>query len=283
MSTKTTNLTHCFVDESIHESIGCVSIAFVFSSAEFEDGVSKVLQKAGLNTPIDEFKSSTRMDTNPLMRKARNLLLTYANSNAKIAVFFGPFNRLHIGRQAMQALQSVLIRNAISPTNLSIHFDNDIFPSVQEATRIHSLFHSLKDCKIYPREDSRIRVGIQVSDAVAHSFGQILKQSITGSGKMIDTGGEDTGYADGTKAPLGWSLLMTLRYSLFTRPVIYNGEPYDIPSDPVVLDPQHDDPVEFHQHPVLVGWGIQVAPESSGAIRQAVEQELGRLWLGCIH
>ena len=99
---------------------------------------------------------------------------------------------------------------------------------------------------------------------------------------MIDIGGPNTGYPEGTQAPLGWSLLMNLRYALLTRPIVYNGEPYFAKCDPVVLDPLNDDPVDFGQHPTLLGWGVQVAPESDGPLRRAVEEELGRIWLGCI-
>lgn len=275
--------THCYIDESIHDSIGVVVTAFIFTGSTFSDAVTEALQKAGLNPPQDEFKSSARMDTNKRMREGRKNLLALAGSKSKIAVFFGPFHRPHLGRQTFQALQSVLTRNAIQPESLSVHFDEEIFPSQKEADRLHALFHSLKGCKIFACEDSRICVGIQVADAVAHSFGRIIKEALTDITKMVDIGGPDTGYPEGTEAPLGWSLLMTLRYALLTRPVVYNGEPYPAASDPVVIDPVRDDLVDFGIHPILLGWGVQVAPEADTKLRQAVDKELGRLWLGCIH
>ena len=76
---------------------------------------------------------------------------------------------------------------------------------------------------------------------------------------------------------------MSLRYALLTRPIVYNGEAYAPECDPVVLDPINDDPVDFCQHPILLGWGVQVAPESGPELRQAVESELAHIWLGCIH
>jgi hypothetical protein len=275
--------THCYIDESIHNSVGLVVTAFIFTNDTFSKDVTETLQKAGLNPPQDEFKSSSRMDTNEKMRKGRENLLALAGNKSKIAVFFGPFHRSHLGRQTFQALQSVLIRNAIQPESISVHFDEEIFPSQKEADCLHALFHSLKGCKIFACEDSRICVGIQVADAVAHSFGQIIKESLTDKRKMIDIGGPNTGYQEGTEAPLGWSLLMNLRYALFTRPVVYNGKPYPATSDPVIIDPMRDDPVDFGIHPILLGWGVQVAPEAGTELRQAVDKELGRLWLGCIH
>jgi hypothetical protein len=223
------------------------------------------------------------MDTNPKMRAARATLLSLAASNAHVAVFYGPFDRKHLGRQTLQALQSVVVRNAISPSKLTAYIDDRIFPSAKEAVRLHGLFHSLKGCNIFANEDSRTRVGIQVADAVAHSFGQILKESLTGTRRMVDIGGPETGYVKGTEVSLGSALLMTLRHALLTRPVVCNGQPYCAASDPVVLDPERDDSATFGQRPVLLGWGVQIAPESGATLRRAVEDELGRLWLGCIH
>jgi hypothetical protein len=274
---------HCYVDESIHHSCGFVATSFVFAGESFEKTVQEVLRDAGLSPPSQEFKSSARMDSNSNMQLARNGLLALAGSKAKVAVFFGAFNRATLGKHTLQALQSVVVRNGINPAVLSVYCDEEIFPSEKEALRLHGLFHFLRQCRIYPRENSRKRLGIQVADAVAHSFGRILKEELTGKQKLVDIGGPGTGYEEGTLAPLGWELLMTLRYGLMTRPMVQGGESYDAAMDPVVLDPENDDPVAYGQHPVLLGWGVQTAPEADDSLRQGVERAFGRIWLGCIH
>ena len=200
-----------------------------------------------------------------------------------VAMFVGPYERGSLGKHSLQALQSILVRNGIRPSGLTMYFDEDIFSSVREAARLQKLFHFLTPARIFPKEDSRLRLGIQVADAVAHSCGQIVKEAVSGKVKMIDIGGRGTGYGKGEKAPLGWKLVTTLRYALLTRPMTQNGETYAAATDPVILDPMHDDPVNYGQHPILLGWGVQVAPESSDDLRRAVEASLGRLWLGCIH
>ncbi len=276
-------ISQCFVDESIYDDLGIVVTAFIFADADLETHVTNALVDAGIDSPREEYKSSARMDTDLRMPAARNSLLDIAGRRSKIAVFFGPFSRPRLGRQVLQAAQSVLLRNAIAPATLSIYFDQEIFPSQEETDRLQSLFRYLGPCKMLGVEDSRGRVGIQVADCVAHSFGQIIKAALTGKDKTIDIGGPNTGYPEGTEAPLGWALLMSLRYALLSRPIVYNGEAYVAECDPVVLDPVNDDPVDFGQHPILLGWGVQIAPESGPELRQAVENELGRIWLGCIH
>lgn len=275
--------TICYVDESIHDSVGVVATAFIFVKKSLDEDVRRVIADAGLDPDRDEFKSSARMDSDERLRNVRTKLTSIACCNTKIAVFFGPFSRRMLGRQTLQALQSVVVRNGFEPEKLSVHFDAEIFKSTSEANRLHALFHSLSGCVIHAEEDSVTCRGIQVADLVAHSFGQIVKSAITGDEKTIDIGGSNTGYADGTKAPLSWALLMDIRYAILTRPVICNGEHYDSATDPVVIDPEYDDPVNFGQHPVMLGWGVQVAPESDSILREAVEKRLGRLWLGCIH
>jgi hypothetical protein len=279
------SLTQCFVDESVYDDLGIVITAFIFTAEEFDAQVTSVLSSSGIDTPREEFKSSARMDADPRMRVARESLLRLARSASRIGIFVGPFSRSRLGRQVLQAAQSVVLRNAhaIDRATLSIYFDQEIFPSDEEAERLHGLFEHLKPSRIFGTEDSKLRVGIQVADCVAHSFGQIVKAAIKGRDKAVDVSGPDSGYAAGTEAPLGWVLLMSLRHALLTRPIVYRGEAYPPECDPVVVDPIHDDPVDFGQHPVLLGWGVQVAPEANESLRQAVEGVLGRVWLGCTH
>jgi hypothetical protein len=223
------------------------------------------------------------MDGNPHMRAAREGVLSLCGSTARVGVFIGPYQRETLGKHTLQALQSVVVRNGIRPSRLDIYFDEGIFPSEREGVRLHRLFGALRGARIHPRENSRLRLGIQVADVVAHSFGQILKEEMTGKQKLVDIGGPNTGYAPGQTAPLGWHLLMTLRHSLMTRPMVQNGEAYGAAADPVVLDPENDDPVLYGQNPILLGWGVQVAPEADDRMRAIVEHALGRIWLGCIH
>jgi len=276
-------LTQCYIDESVQRECGFVVSAFVFTNGRFDREVSSVLREAGLKPGLDEFKSSTRMDINPQMRKVRDNLLSLASSKTRLAMYVGPHQNNTLGKHSLQALQSVLVRNGIKPSGLKAYFDEDIFKSPQQASRLQDLFHFLKAVRIFPMQDSKKRLGIQVADAVAHSSGQIIKEGLTEKVKLIDIGGQNTGYKKGTKASLGWMLLMTLRSALMTRPMVYNGAPYNAATDPVILDPVNDDPVNYGQYPILMGWGVQVSPEADDNLRRSVEQTLGRIWLGCVH
>ena len=257
--------------------------AFIFARGRFSHAVARVLSAAGFVPRKDEFKASARMDSNPKMRAARRSLLALANTATRVSVFVGPHERSTLGKHTLQALQSTVVRNGIRPSQLAVYFDREIFRSAKEARRLHRLFHGLRSCTIFPQEDSKLRLGIQVADVVAHSFGTIFKEHVTGKAKHVDVGGPGTGYAKGTVVPLGWELLMALRHSLLTRPMVNNGESYRAATDPVVLDPQRDDPLNYGQHPILLGWGIQIAPEAPTELQQPIAKAVSRIWLGCIH
>ena len=195
--------TQCYVDESIHVTEGFIVTAFVFSRGRFSVEIASALRDSGLVPGKDEFRSSSRMDSSQSMRRARRNLLGLANTKARVAVYVGEANKKALGKNCLQALQSTMVRNDIRPSMLNVYFDRDIFASEKEAIRLKGLFPFLKPCRIFPQEDSRKRLGVQVADAVAGSFGQIIKESLAGNEKMVDIGGPNAGYAPGTMVPLG--------------------------------------------------------------------------------
>jgi len=123
--------TQCYIDESVHQVYRFVVSAFVFTAGRTDLKVARVLSDVGLRPGVDEFKSGTRMTGNPIMQRAREGMLSIANSTAKVGVFVGPHERGTLGKHSLQALQSILVRNAIPPSKLDVYFDEDIFSSPQ--------------------------------------------------------------------------------------------------------------------------------------------------------
>jgi hypothetical protein len=225
------NPTQCYVDESVHRECRLVVSAFVFAAGRTDLRVARVLKEAGLRPGVDECKYGAQMAGNSNMQAAREGLLSLASFTTRVGVFVGQHERGTIGRHSLQTLQSIIVKNGIRPSRLDVYFDEDIFRSPQEARRLHALFHHLRAARIHPKEDSRRPLGIQIADAVAGSFGQIVKEALTGRVKEIDIGGPNSGHA-ATLVSLGWGLLMSLRHALLTRPMVYRGESYAAATDP---------------------------------------------------
>ena len=276
-------LTHCYVDDSIHDSFGFIVLSFVFSSYDLDTPVREALVAAGLDPEREEFKSGVRMDRNPAMQAARAKLIAVVREHAHVGVVIA--RRHHIvplGKQCLQALQSILIRNGISPKGLRVYVDDEIFSSRRQAQAIHRVFRFLAPIELFPCEVSHTCRGIQASDLVAHTLSQVVREGVTGTPKLIDVGGPDNGYAEGTMMPLSEFLLAQFRSKILARRMAYEGEQFDPATDPVIIGPD-DDPANYGQYPEAVGWGIQVAQETPDAVRHAVFKMLDRVWLGCMH
>jgi hypothetical protein len=276
-------LTHCYVDDSIHDSFGFIVLAFVFSSYDLDTPVREALVAAGLDPEREEFKSGVRMDRNPAMQAARAQLIAVIREHAHVGVVIA--RRHHIvplGKQCLQALQSILIRNGISPKGLRVYVDDEIFSSRGQAQAIHRVFRFFAPIELFPCEVSHTCRGIQAADLVAHTLSQVVREGVTGTPKLIDVGGPDNGYAEGTMMPLSEFLLAQFRSKILARRMAYEGEQFDPATDPVIIGPD-DDPANYGQYPEAVGWGVHVAQETPDAVRHAVFKMLDRVWLGCMH
>lgn len=280
---ETEQFTHCYVDDSIHDALGFIALAFVFSAHDLDTPVRQALAAAGLDPESEEFKSGARMDRNPAMQAARDKLIEMIREHAHVGVVIA--RRHHIvplGKQCLQALQSILIRNGIPPKGLRVHVDDEIFSSREQAQAIHDVFQFLAPVQLFPCEVSHTCRGIQAADLVAHTLSQVVREGVTGAPKLIDVGGPDNGYAEGTMMPLSEFLLAGFRYRILARRMAYDGEEFDPATDPVIIGPD-DDPANYGQYPEAVGWGVQVAQETPDAVRHAVFKMLDRVWLGCMH
>lgn len=268
----------CYVDESIQRSLGYVATAFVVAPEPLEPAVAEVLRGAGLVPGRDEFKSGARMAERPDLQELRDRLLGLAGDRARLAAVFSPVHRRDaLGRYALQALQSVLVRNSVPREELTVFFDSGIFPSESAARELRPLFGALSGATLYAREDSKLRLGIQVADAVAHTFGQVLRAAVTGDHKAVHIGPTDDDWV-----PLSAILLSRIRHAVFRRPIVFQSVQYDTATDPIVATSE-DELLELGINAEALGWGVQVAADLSNDLSASVRLALERLWLGCYH
>jgi hypothetical protein len=175
-------LKYRYVDDSIHDSLGFIALAFVFSTHDLDAPVRDALAAAGLDPEREEFKSGVRMDRHPAMQATREKLVDMVRKHAYVGVVIAHRHYIvPLGKQCLQALQSILIRNGISPAGLHVHVDQEIFSSPGEAKAILGAFRFLTPIDLFACEVSHTRRGIQAADLVAHTFSQIVREGITGT------------------------------------------------------------------------------------------------------
>ena len=273
---------NCFIDESVHRNLGFAASAFVFSSSDLDVHIAEVLQRRGLDPRRDEFKSGARMVGNAPLQEIRADLFDLIRRHTHLAVVFGPTDRGgRLGRHCLQALQSVLVRNGISPVDLNVFFDNGIFPSQAEARALWSLYSFLAPADFHPAEDSRVCRGIQAADLAAHTFAQVLRDELLPEPRRVAFDPDFPGEPPGSLR-LSMLLLGNIRRAVLSRRIVVGGEHYDPATDPVVFGPD-DDFTVYGAEPEVFGWGVQVATEASEDLRRAVRNSLDRIWLGCMH
>lgn len=272
---------HIYIDESIHDALDFIVSAFVFSKEGLDSPVSDALRDAGLRPGVDEFKSGALMLGNVVQQNLRETLLSLAGQHTRVALAVSPASaRTELGEWCLRVLHTIVRRNGFHEMSFDAHCDEGIFKSTTKLA--NGEFGAPRQMSIDPKSNSRTCLGIQVADVVANATGQMIREAVTGRRKMVGIGGPGTGYADDDEAPLGWSLKMSLRYSLLRRPTVHPGQPYHPDIDPVVVKPG-DDYVQVAQHPEVSGWGVHIHDALSSTVRAAVDQELGKIWLGCIH
>ncbi len=270
-----------YVDESIHANLDFIVCAFVFSKAGLDEPVMEALKAAGLQPGIDEFKSGTHMQNNPAQQSLREALLGIAGQHTRIALAVSPaLSRASLGEWCLSALRAIVRRNGFHGMHFDVHFDEGIVASTTGS--VVAELKELCDVAIYSKQDSRACFGIQVADLVANATGQMIREAVTGRQKMVGIGGPETGYADDDQAPLGWSLKMALRYSMLRRPIAHPDQSFHPDTNPVVVE-RGADYVDIAQNPDVLGWGVQLDDALVPRVRAGVEQEFGKIWLGCIH
>lgn len=257
-----------FIDDSFQAEANFVAIAFVCSETDVEADVVTALIDAGLRPGVDEFKSSAPMSGSPeLQRLRKRLRQTIIQSYAPIALLFASADRRALPHAVVTTLAQLVENNRLNPDQ-HVFVDQGIFKSAEQVRRLTAAEPALARCVVYWREDSRVRVGIQLADLVANAGAYIVKEQMNGAGKTVHLGAE-SGYGDdGIDVELGWFMKMLLR-----RNFLCERKEFDDSMEN--LDPY------FTRH--LLGYGLFMSDDLPLPVRIATETALGATWLGCLH
>ena len=200
-----------FVDDSIHQEAGFIAVAFVCAEADLENDVATALIEAGLRPGVDEFKSSTPMNGRPeLQRLRRRLRHAIVRSHAPIALLFAAPDRRALPGAVAKALAQLIENNDLQ-RDQHVYFDQGIFRSEDQLQRLTREEPALAHCVMHWREDSRLRLGVQLADLVAHAGAYIVKEKMNGANKTTHLGAESDYWDDGIDVELGWFMKMLLR------------------------------------------------------------------------
>jgi len=257
-----------YFDESIHSRAGLIVGAFVHTEAPLEPAVAAVLRRLGLQPGIDEYKSGTRIPTDPVEAKLReDLRDEIQRLYGRVGLLVAPSTDRHLlARDAMAALKKLLSTNTFDSRAHTAYFDEGVFTGSTVAHRLAIELDLSELVTIEPSVDSRVVGGIQVADLAAHTMATMLLECLGLVKKQVKAG-PNSGYEPDLEFELGFELWASLRYQLFSRTVP------EAPNGSKLPGPVHD----------VASCGLYVSERCNEELRHAAHARFGSVYLGCIH
>ena len=241
-----------FVDESIHVRGDFIVVAAVFAEDGVAEGVIAALTDCGFDPASDEFKSSMTMKDAPAAQRLRSHLQIILGT-CKIAVTVCPASE----RKEI----ATYIANLLSAVDL---------PPSQRIARVF-VDEGIRQTNAAMPDgatvrfgcDSRTVSGIQLADCAAHLISTTLLGELGLTTKMVAA---STVY-DGQEGEieLAWTLWATVRYALS------GSTPCGEVDEDGIFEP------------LMKPFGLLVSDLCSDAVKAAVADRLGSVWVGCIH
>ena len=243
-----------FIDESIHDQLGFMLLAYVTCKHDPQNSLKDILEEYG----VKEFHACKKMQNNQKLQKLRSSIRNYVNLYCGWGVMVLPNTARQNIKDDFVNLVAGLSKFLLD-VPLRINIDEGII-SKKEADEIKSVLKvdSINICS------SHVVNGIQLSDLVAALCGVRLREEISENPKML-TYGSESGFDPPIKAEIGFELWASLRYSMLRQSEPKGDEMCDMAS--------------FETE----SYGLFVSPNCSDELRRKAKKLFGEVYLGCIH
>lgn len=258
-----------YFDDTVQNIGEFVLGGLIYSKEGLNERVSNALLKHGFIPGQDEYKSGIYMRTNHKMAELREELHKILSNYTQIAVAVLPLTeRKSLGIAGLHLLSKVISNNCLGDGPHSAYFDESMFNSDKEMSKTIEELGALKSVTFYGEQDSKLVLGLQLADLVAHTCGLMLRDSL-GLLKKTVKAGEDSGYDPELEINLGFALWARIRYCFFHAPsrIQPDKELFNITDFTVDVKP----------------CGLYIAEGCSTQLKEAAETRFGTMYLGCIH
>lgn len=247
---------HIYFDESIQDKGDFIIGAFVYGM-DAENPVSKSIKKVGLRPGVDEYKSSTKMISNPKMRMLREEFCSIIQDYKLGVVVLPRRDREGFGKISLLALKQFMATNELGrKKNMEVFMDQGIFLSVNSAQE-QAKDHKLSGFRFHPEQDSKKVKGLQIADFVAHTVGIMLMEYLGLMNKKVKIGNQII--------QIGFEMWSKIRYAFFN-----SGKSVDA--------------YENLMGQIIVGDnGLFIAKSCQPRLRKAALGCFGKNYLGCIN
>lgn len=257
-------MAHFYIDDSIHDQAGFAVGACVYSKRDLSHEISEILTNSGYDPTQSEFKSSANYTQEPQMSDVREGMRNLLSDTCKFGLVFIPRSeRENLGFECLNGINQFIRENGIV-NDISLYFDQSLFPSVNKATEAASKLN-LQNC-IFNFEQNSIGIqGLQLADLVAHTASIMLKAEMGLIKKMVKSG-ENSGYDPDSEMELEFEMWASLRNNFF-------HEKSKIAIDDPIID----------MTAKVEPYGLYISQTCDEALTTHIRNRFESVYLGCIH
>jgi hypothetical protein len=257
-------MAYIYLDDSKHHRFGFSLAAFVICDLDPMEHVSSVFRKYGYDPAEFEFKSSARMVGDGQVQALRGALKSFISRNCKIAVCVVDGDK-RLGPAALKLLSSALSHPTLQGQANKVFFDEGLFQSTTAATFLAERDATLSCCEFYFEQDSKMQLGIQLADIVAHTCSTMLLETLGHVTKKVTLTAPGDSVYDGLEVGLGFEMWAGIRYTFLSKNKQNPKDDFDLANVDV--------------YP----WGLFIDDSVSDEISNAAMERFGENYLGCIH
>ncbi|MBR9844362.1 MAG: hypothetical protein GYB25_14470 [Rhodobacteraceae bacterium] len=257
-------MAYFYLDDSKHHRFGFSLAAFVICDTDPSEYVSSVFRTFGYDPEEFEYKSSAKMAGDQQLQDLRGALKSFIGTQCMIAVCVVDGDK-RLGPAALRLLASALTHPRLEEQSHKVFFDEGLFQSTHAATDLVSGDAAFGRCEFHFEQDSRMHLGIQLADIVAHTCSMMLLETLGHSSKKVILDIPGDSIYDGLEVELGFEMWAGIRYAFLAQNKPNPKDDFDIANVDV--------------YP----WGLFIDESASKQISDAAMQRFGENYLGCIH
>lgn len=257
-------MAYLYLDDSKHHRFGFSLAAFVICETDPTEYVSSVFRAFGYNPKEFEYKSSARMAGDRRLQDLRDALKSFIGTHCKVAVCVVDGDK-RLGPAALSLLASALDHPRLDGQSHKVFFDEGLFQSINAATSLVDGEAAFGRCEFHFEQDSRMHLGVQLADIVAHTCSMMLLETLGHIVKKVILDMPGDSIYDGLEVELGFEMWAGIRYAFLAQ-----NKP----------NPKDDDDLAIVD---VYPWGLFIDESVSEEISDAAMKRFGENYLGCIH
>lgn len=257
-------MAYLFLDDSKHHRFGFSLAAFVICDTDPTETISSAFRKHGYDPGKFEFKSSAKMAGDRQIQALRADLKSFIGRHCKIAVCVVDGDK-RLGPASLRLLSSALSHPKLQGRSHKVFFDEGLFQSSKAATELADRDAALGCCEFHFEQDSRMHLGIQLADIVAHTCSTVLLETLGHVTKKVVLDAPGDSIYGGLEVELGFEMWAGIRYAFLAKNKQNPKDDFDLANVDV--------------YP----WGLFIDDSVGERVSNAAKERFGENYLGCIH